>query len=219
MLTETPLTLLAAPDRDHLPAVGLATERRDLSRVEDTAAQEARAARIERALGAVEALGRRRRAQELVEAIERLGAGLGTTMVALDDAVAAVVDAHEQAPRVPAEAPGAVDHAPEPAAPRAFQGPAWTPISTPIAPITVVVPPAPAVAAAPAPVVAAAPPVVAAAPAPVVAAAPVPAAPAVRPHVPSATAAAAADAAPPRPRRQAPAGLAAFVIDFSAITG
>jgi hypothetical protein len=199
MLTETPLTIPVAPDRDHRPAVAVPADPRDVPGADEAAAHEARAARVERAFEAIEALGRRRRAQELVEAIERLGAGLDTTMVALDGAVSAVFDAHRSA--LPAPAPPRALEAPRaPEPPRALEAPAWAPISQPVVPITAFV----AAPAAPAAV----------ALAPVPAAAPLVAVPA---EVVQATVV--ADVAPARPRRQAPAGLAAFVIDFPEITG
>lgn len=196
MLTETPLTIPTALDRDHRPAVAVPADPRDVLGATEAAAHEARAARIERALEAIEALGRRRRAQELVEAIERLGAGLGTTMVALDGAVAAVVDAHRSAPPAPREQ-------------RVLDVPAWTPISEPVVPITAFVA---APAAEPAPIATQVPVAVRA---PIVAPAP----PAAAPVAGSAPVAPVAVETPARQRRQAPAGLAAFVIDFPEITG
>lgn len=121
MLTETPRTIPLL-DRDRRPAAGDANDPRDLPSFAASAADEARADRIERALDAVEALGRRRRAHELVEAVERLGAGLDTTTVALDDAATTLVDVHRTAPRVPvgpevAVAAGTLAPVPAPAVP------------------------------------------------------------------------------------------------------
>lgn len=167
MLIETPLTLPAGGDRR--PVAG--------HRDAELRAHAARTARIERALCAIEELGRRRRAQELVEAIERLGSGLGSTMTALDEVLDDVVAPDRHAPAQ-----------------------AWTPISTPVVPITAL-----PVGTTPLPVPAAdataPPPVAIEAPAPVAAAAPAPSAD--------------EPAGPTKVRREAPAGLAAFVIDFS----
>ncbi|WP_026912726.1 hypothetical protein [Patulibacter minatonensis] len=126
--------------------------------------------RAARAIDALDELARRRRSQELVLALERLGAGLDSAIGALDQAVAPSTTARA----LPTPAPKAT----------------WTPISTPVVPITAHVPMQ--AVAAPAPV----------------AAAPT------APRVPAATVPAVA-AEPKRPMRQAPAGLAAHVIDFS----
>ena len=138
--------------------------------VDRVAAHAVRNARIDRALRAVEDLARQRRAHELVEAVERLGAGLGTTLAALDEAVESV---------------SAAEATPAPPALVAVPDPAW---SAPVEPEPAAAP----LALVPAPVAAQ----------PVASPAPVPAEPV------------ATDDDPAHARRQAPADLAAFVIDF-----
>lgn len=160
----------------------------------EIAAHDARNARIERALGALDDLARTRRTHELVEAIERLGAGLGSTMDALDDALGTVA----QAQRLALEAPAA-----------------WEPISAPLVPITAFVA-APATELAPVQAPTPLPAVVPSAPRQV---AVVPAAPRPAAAAPVAPTPVAAPAAPQRQRLQAPDGLAGFVIDFPQIRG
>jgi hypothetical protein len=155
--TARPAVPAAAPDRPAVAPVPAPD-------VDEVAAQAVRSTRIDRALRAIEDLARQRRAHELVEAIERLGAGLGTTLDALDEVVGS------GAPEEPAARPALVA-VPDPVEP----------------------------AADPSPLADAAPLVVATEPVAV----PAPAAP-----VEAAT--------PDRARRQAPADLAAFVIDFDA---
>jgi hypothetical protein len=206
MLTETVEVPATRSPEDLHAAPRAAADRIDGAEI---AAHEARTARIENALLAIEALGRRRRAHELVEAIERLGAGLTSTSDALDDALGAVVAAHEDSAS-PAQAP----------LPAILD---WTPISAPVAPIAPFVA-APEAGSAPVHVAAVVPP----APAPAAPALPAPVRSAGAPaslatrrtaDSPARFAPAVADepaAEDEQGRRRAPAGLAAFVIDFSA---
>lgn len=182
-------TALSAPPTADTPAAGATAPAPDVAEV---AAHAVRSARIDRALRAVEDLARQRRAHELVEAVERLGAGLGTTLAALDEAVESV---------------SAVEATVAPPSLVAVPDPAWD------APVdrTETEPAAAPLALVPAPV---SQPVVTQP----VAAQPVAAQPVAAEPVATQTAApvepVATDGDPARARRQAPADLAAFVIDF-----
>ncbi|MDO9410188.1 hypothetical protein [Patulibacter sp.] len=113
MLIETSSTVAAASIQ--MPQPARTEDRRGARDGAEIAAHHARTARIERALDALDDLARTRRTYELVEAIERLGAGLGSTITSLDDTLATMAGPH----RLAIEAPSA-----------------WEPISAPLVPIT-----------------------------------------------------------------------------------
>jgi hypothetical protein len=134
MLIETPLAAPAVDDRDTRPAAlgGPLDPRAEHG---DHAAalqlrEDHRLTRIQNAMDALDEMARRRRTQDLLTAVERLGAGLDETLDALDAAVGTLAARRE------AHGSATVAAAEHPALPAAAD---WAPISTPVVPITAVV--------------------------------------------------------------------------------
>jgi hypothetical protein len=119
MLIETPLAAPVADDRDTRPAHVRGPLDPRAEHGDHAAAlqlrEDHRLTRIQNTMDALDEMARRRRTQDLLTAVERLGTGLDETLDALDAAVGTLA-ARREADGAPAAG--------------------WAPISTPVVPIT-----------------------------------------------------------------------------------